>query len=63
LYINEGGIGDEITQRLKALQNATEMEQGLYDLPTEVDLDEFENQAFVGEVDEEFKVEDDDMDE
>ena len=46
LYINEGGIGEEITQRLKALQSANDMEDNIYGLPEEIDLDAFENQGF-----------------
>lgn len=52
LYINEGGIGDEITQRLKQLEGANKMEEtGFYDLQKEFDLDEYENQAFTGDAD------------
>ena len=58
LYINEGGIGDEITQRLNALKVANEAEDNLFDLPTEVDLDEYDNAGFSDlSEDEDFKVE------
>ena len=60
LYINEGGIGDEITQRLKSLQTANEMEENLFDLPTEVDLDEYDNAGFAEDEADDFKVEADD---
>lgn len=60
LYINEGGIGDEITQRLKSLQTANEMEENLFDLPTEVDLDEYDNAGFAEDEAADFKVEADD---
>ena len=57
LYVNEGGIGDEITQRLKSLQVANEAEENLFDLPNEVDLDEYDNAGFSDLDNEEFKVE------
>ena len=58
LYINEGGIGDEITQRLNALKVANEAEDNLFDLPTEVDLDEYDNAGFSDlSENEDFKVE------
>lgn len=46
LYINEGGIGDEITQRLKSLQSANELEENIYDLKKEYDLDEYDNAGY-----------------
>ena len=61
LYVNEGGIGDEITQRLKALKNANEMEENLFDIQTEVDLDEYDNAGFALDDDtDDFQVEMDD---
>lgn len=57
LYVNEGGIGDEITQRLKSLQVANEAEESLFDLPKEVNLDEYDNAGFSDLDNEEFKVE------
>ena len=42
LYINESGIGDEITRRIEALKTAVESEN-YYDTHQEYDLDEFEN--------------------
>jgi hypothetical protein len=57
LYINEGGIGDEITQRLQALKSANDLEESSFDLQTEFDLDEYDNEGFAGTgIDEEFKV-------
>lgn len=55
LYINEGGIGDEITQRLKALQSANDLEENIFDIKQEYDLDEYDDAGFkvVGE-DEDF---------
>ena len=55
LYINEGGIGEEITQRLRALEASNEMEENVFDLKKEYDLDEYDNAGY--NVDEEFEVE------
>lgn len=59
LYINEGGIGDEITQRLKSLNSANELEENVFDIQSEVDLDEYDNDGYAVE-DEEFNAEGDD---
>lgn len=59
LYINEGGIGDEITQRLQILKSANTLEESSFDLQTEYDLDEYDNAGFVGD-EEDFKVDIDD---
>ena len=56
LYINEGGIGDEITQRLKALQSANEMEENVFDLQREYDLDEYDNEGYTVNDDDAFEV-------
>jgi len=61
LYINEGGIGDEITQRLKALQSANELEESIYDIKPEFDADEYDNAGYAE--DEEFEVDVDDEEE
>lgn len=53
LYINEGGIGDEITKRIEALQNAAAVESSLYNLETDFDLDKYDNSGFNVEDDEE----------
>lgn len=54
LYINEGGIGEAITERLKRLENVDKEEEGLFGLnQQEYDLDEFDNAGFAME-DEEF---------
>lgn len=57
LYVNEGGIGEEISQRLQALNmaNAIEQNNGVYDIQPDFDPDEYDNEAYVidGE-DEEF---------
>lgn len=56
LYINEGGIGDEITQRIKLLENATEMEENIFSVKEEYDLDEYDNAGFAMEDNEDFQV-------
>lgn len=59
LYVNEGGIGDEITERLQALKYAEKLEnrKGLefYDLEesTPDELDRYENESFTFEGDNE----------
>ena len=60
LYINEGGIGDEITQRLNALKSANDLEESVFDLQKEFDLDEYENLAFNGESNE-FEVDEEEI--
>ena len=57
LYINEGGIGDEITQRIKMLQTANEPESEFFDLQKDFNEEEYDNAGF--NIDEEFKVEGD----
>lgn len=49
LYVNEGGIGEEITQRLRALNAANVMEQnnGVYDIQPDFNPDEYDNDAYV----------------
>lgn len=55
LYINEGGIGEEITQRLRALNVVNELEQeNFYDVQPIFNPDEYDNEAFVIDKDEEF---------
>jgi len=39
LYINETGIGEDISRRLEALKTINENEQGVYDLGGDFDLD------------------------
>ncbi len=57
LYTNESGIGDEITQRIQSLKTAAQLE-GYYDLQSDDDLDEYDNDGFEQLYsDEEFKVE------
>ena len=46
LYVNESGIGEEITSRLESLKKANEIEKTYYNLETEYDLDEFENDGY-----------------
>ena len=46
LYTNESGIGDEISQRIRALKTAAELES-YYNLnDTEDDYDNYENEGF-----------------
>lgn len=52
LYINEGGIGEEITERLHALSAANQLEENIYDIQPTFDSDEYENEAYI--IDEEF---------
>lgn len=53
LYVNEGGIGEEITNRLKAL-NSVEEESNFYGIQQDFDADEYDNAGFIMDVDEEF---------
>lgn len=54
LYINEGGIGDEITQRLATLKSANELEENIYDTKQDYDLDEYDNAGYVLGEDDDF---------
>ena len=54
LYINEGGLGDEVTARLQALQNVTQADN-FYDLQADdFDADVYEAEAFKEDENEEF---------
>ena len=59
LYINEGGVGDEITQRINALKNADKLEQeeSIYGLQENYNLDEYDNAGYNFETDNEFNPE------
>ena len=58
LYINEGGIGEEITNRLQALRSANELERdSFYDIQPDFNPDEYDNEAFVIDEDEDFNPE------
>ena len=46
LYVNEGGIGEEITQRLQALKSANELEENVFDIQPEFDPDEYDNEGY-----------------
>ena len=50
LYVNESGIGEEITSRLEALKNANAMENqdNYYGTNVDHNLDEYENGGYVG---------------
>ena len=54
LYVNEGGIGDDITERLRALNSVNSMEKSedLYDIQPNFDPDEYDNEVFI--IDEDF---------
>lgn len=55
LYINEGGIGEEIAERLKALEYANQAEDSVYNLQQEHDLDAYDDDGFtMAEEEEEF---------
>ena len=56
LYINEGGIGEEITQRLRALQtvNSLEQNESFYDIQPDFNPDEYDNEAYAVEESAEF---------
>lgn len=49
LYINEGGIGDEITQRLQILTAANSMENSeqVYDIQPDFDSDTYDNEIYI----------------
>ena len=57
LFINYGGIGDEISARIKALNSANELEKetNFYGVAEEFDEDRYENEGFTME-EEEFEV-------
>lgn len=55
LYINESGIGDEITQRLEALKTA-DTQENYYNIQQEYDLDEYDNMGYNFETSEDFEV-------
>ena len=57
LYTNESGIGDEITERIRALQNVAEYEQKQSDFNTDEvcdDFDKYENDGYNELMKEEF---------
>lgn len=48
LYINEGGIGEEITERLRALNSANELEnENFYGVQPDFNPDEYDNEAYI----------------
>lgn len=53
LYVNEGGIGDEITQRLRALEGVTDQKESFYGLDQNDNLDDYDAAAFVVDGEEE----------
>lgn len=60
LYINESGIGEEITSRIEALKVATNLENN-YDIDKSHNLEQYENDGYDELVKEEFNVDDDDL--
>ena len=63
LYTNESGIGDNITERIKALDNIQKIEtDSYYDTNKDYDLDNFDNQGYeeLMKENEEFEVDVDD---
>ena len=62
LYINEGGIGDEITQRIKALNSANEKEENTYGLQENFNLDEYDNAGYNFETTDKFLADEEDED-
>ena len=61
LYINEGGIGEEITSRIEALKRSSELEQeSFYGFDAEFDNEAYDNAAISFEKDEDFILEVDD---
>lgn len=57
LYINEGGIGEEITQRLRALESANNLEENFYNIQPDFNEDEYDNAAYILDEEEEFNPE------
>lgn len=56
LYVNEGGIGDEITERLRALKQTNMVEsENLYNIQPTFDADEYDNEAFILDEEKEFE--------
>lgn len=57
LYTNESGIGEEISKRIEALKSTQELENNLYDINTEYDLDNYEDEGFNSLMKEDFNPE------
>lgn len=57
LYINEGGIGEEITERLRALSMANQKEEAIYNIQPDFDPEEYDNELYASEDEEEFNPE------
>lgn len=55
LYINEGGIGNEITERITAL-NTTQDQESLYDIQQDFNLEEYDNAGYTFEDSDDFEV-------
>lgn len=61
LYINEGGIGDAITERLRLLQQIDKNEKSLYETDFKFDEMEYDNDGYTLEDTEEFDAMEDDV--
>ena len=57
LYMNEGGIGEEITERLRALSMANQHEESIYNVQPEFDPEEYDNELYAAEDEEDFNPE------
>ena len=56
LYINEGGIGNEISERLKAL-NGDQEQESIYDTQQDFNLEEYDNAGYTFELNDELDAE------
>lgn len=64
LYTNESGIGDNITERIKALKDIQKIEQeSYYGTDAQYDLDNYENDGYVELMNDEFNVDIDEEEE
>lgn len=54
LYVNEGGIGDEINERLEQLKATAQMEENYFDAAASFDPDQYAAEVFGGAEAEEF---------
>ena len=62
LYINEGGIGDAITERIKSLNAKNSKEnESIYGLQDNYNLDEYDNEGYNFEVNDDFLAEEEDV--
>jgi hypothetical protein len=57
LYTNEGGIGDEITQRIQNLSQVNDLSDSIYGVEKEYDLEEFDNEVYKRDAEADFEPE------